>query len=520
MQEILKMRLPTCKEWDWLADLTGEDASLIHWESILSWCQNADSNRPSYRAVRGYCSVRHWSYYKASTQLESVGFRPAIELGDNTPPDGTVVVVGTLYMGGQPVKIPTNPTQDGDILDYIPGSKLELRRALTDKNYQLRAIQVGDILIADQVLLKNISWKDADTNIVNHAAPADESPRKIESVRLPSNDEWDKMIDVTVGVDSRVHWRGSYSWCSDKYSEDPSRRIARGLYAGRSAAPFPAESRMVNVGFRPVFAIENSENIPEGKTVTVGTLYMDGQPVLANHNGAVDVPIYNPAAFLEFREPVDDPLYQIKAIKVGDVLIADRILLREISWDDLDKLSFCGDANEQNVISKGDVKMELNQAVIYIGDSEHGTYTIVCSHQNEQKVRAALTKWYPKWVKRFSGRVPTLWGVLEDNVGFMKDLLEDENMELLGMSDKAIIRLEDEVYGTCAIVCSRKNEYSVNAFLSKRYPMWASKCIGKPDETPWNDVISAVNDMKELLGDNNLEFLGECKDIRIPLRQK
>ena len=35
------------------------------------------------------------------------------------------------------------------------------------------------------------------------------------------------------------------------------------------------------------------------------------------------------------REALDDPEYQVKAIKAGNVLIADKVLLKNISWDDL-----------------------------------------------------------------------------------------------------------------------------------------------------------------------------------------
>lgn len=35
------------------------------------------------------------------------------------------------------------------------------------------------------------------------------------------------------------------------------------------------------------------------------------------------------------REALDDPEYQVKAIKAGNVLIADKVLLKNISWDAL-----------------------------------------------------------------------------------------------------------------------------------------------------------------------------------------
>ena len=63
-------------------------------------------------------------------------------------------------MDGKPVRVSTNPTKDGAIPDYIPGTKLELGAPIQDAAYQVQAIKVGNILIADRVLIKNVSWDD------------------------------------------------------------------------------------------------------------------------------------------------------------------------------------------------------------------------------------------------------------------------------------------------------------------------------------------------------------------------
>ena len=69
-------------------------------------------------------------------------------------------MAGTLYMNDMPVKVPQNPISIGDIPDYIPGAKLELGAPIQDAAYQVQAIKIGNIMIADRVLLKNISWDD------------------------------------------------------------------------------------------------------------------------------------------------------------------------------------------------------------------------------------------------------------------------------------------------------------------------------------------------------------------------
>lgn len=51
----------------------------------------------------------------------------------------------------------TSPTKYGDVVKYLPGAKLEFRQAIDDADYQIRAIKVGGVLIADRVLLAYIS---------------------------------------------------------------------------------------------------------------------------------------------------------------------------------------------------------------------------------------------------------------------------------------------------------------------------------------------------------------------------
>ena len=54
-----------------------------------------------------------------------------------------------------------------------------------------------------------------------------------------------------------------------------------------------------------------------------------------------DIPEYAREGTLKFMPPVENPDYQIRAIKIGGILIADRNLVFLISWDDLDKQGFC-----------------------------------------------------------------------------------------------------------------------------------------------------------------------------------
>ena len=154
------MCLPTSSEWDRFVDIAHGDDSIMHWRDVFSWCQDSETNSAFCRTIRGYISARYGEEF--GTHRDSlVGFRPAIRLpSPDTSPDETLVTIGTLYMNGRPIRVPTTPTWKGNIIGYVPNAKLELRAPVQNAAYQVRAIQVGDILIADRVLLKNISWDD------------------------------------------------------------------------------------------------------------------------------------------------------------------------------------------------------------------------------------------------------------------------------------------------------------------------------------------------------------------------
>lgn len=155
-----KVRMPMCVEWGRLADIVCEDNTKMHWEGMVSWCMDRYKNDLSCRAVRGYLSARRWYDYTATLSGSDFGFRPAfVPLTPDVTKNGTVIPIATLYMSGKPVLVPQNPVNGGDIQQYRKGAKLEFRKPLDDPRYQIQAIKVDRIYIADRNLLCEISWE-------------------------------------------------------------------------------------------------------------------------------------------------------------------------------------------------------------------------------------------------------------------------------------------------------------------------------------------------------------------------
>ena len=170
----MKMRIPTNYEWDKFMDVIQEDDDKAHWKKMFSWVHdpNFEETYPSHRVNRGYDAARNVSWSSSGLRDAHLGFRPAFDILETDAlvsglRDGDTVTIGTLYMGGKPVKVPQNLTYDGDIADYILGAKLEMQEALADPAYQVTAIRVGNVLIADRCLVRNISYDDTQTACTN-----------------------------------------------------------------------------------------------------------------------------------------------------------------------------------------------------------------------------------------------------------------------------------------------------------------------------------------------------------------
>ena len=156
-----KVRMPTCAEWNRLADIVHGDNKKMYWRRMYSWCMDRDKDYPSFRVVRGCDSARFWNYYLAASSSPRVGFRPAfVPLSPDDTENGRVIQVATFYMDGEPVLVSQNPVGFGDVHEYRKGAKLEFGEPLDDPRYQIHAIKVDGIYIADRDLLCMISWKE------------------------------------------------------------------------------------------------------------------------------------------------------------------------------------------------------------------------------------------------------------------------------------------------------------------------------------------------------------------------
>ena len=162
-------------------------------------------------------------------------------------------------------------------------------------------IKDGDktLLICDRVILVNVSWDDLNGQgyVTGKTITIDGTKYKCRLLTggsnrrnndwyaggTPTNNEWDRFItreEVITGLPAPVssdldtnlnttdhnsahnqlwHWAGVYSWCQETWAENASYRALRGYHSARYWNNNSSGSRYVNVGFRPVLEVLNTD---------------------------------------------------------------------------------------------------------------------------------------------------------------------------------------------------------------------------------------------------------------------
>lgn len=162
-------------------------------------------------------------------------------------------------------------------------------------------IKDGDktLLICDRVILVSVSWDDLNGQgyVTGKTITIDGTKYKCRLLTggsnrrnndwyaggTPTNNEWDRFItreEVITGLPAPVssdldtnlnttdhnsthnqlwHWVGVYSWCQETWAENASYRAYRGYNSARYWYYDSSGDRSVNVGFRPVLEVLNTD---------------------------------------------------------------------------------------------------------------------------------------------------------------------------------------------------------------------------------------------------------------------
>lgn len=219
----IPMRFPTTKEYNLLRRVTNEENEKMHWEDMYTFIRkpkelSAASEIPPIpdflEIARGGMEAGYWITCTHEDQSLSVGFRPTISTVSLPHLNGTElnigdsVVMGTLYMDGNPVKVPTNPTATGDMTAYQRGSRLALRYDCDDPSYQITGIYVGrSRIVADRCILNNISYADLERlNLVKRMLdyPTTVDATRISEKSAPASHSAQRTMSATATIPAKI----------------------------------------------------------------------------------------------------------------------------------------------------------------------------------------------------------------------------------------------------------------------------------------------------------------------------
>ena len=224
------------------------------------------------------------------------------------------VKLGGFYNNGAILKRPTKPWRPDDSaggnsgygdIPQMSGSMANYTFGDTpsaDANkLQWVKIKDGDktLLICDRVILVSVSWDDLNGQgyVTGKTITIDGTKYKCRLLTggsnrrnndwyaggTPTNNEWDRFItreEVITGLPAPVssdldtnlnttdhnsthnqlwHWVGVYSWCQETWAENASYRASRGYFSARFWNYNSSGLRLVDVGFRPVLEVLNTD---------------------------------------------------------------------------------------------------------------------------------------------------------------------------------------------------------------------------------------------------------------------
>ena len=191
-------------------------------------------------------------------------------------------------------------------------------------------------------------------------------------LRLPTSEEWDRLVSVTNGDDDKMHWKSNRSFCQDQDKEYSFMRVTRGNESALGHSRVHMSDSAYYIGFRPV--LEPSDPtvlhpMRDGTVLKFGALVVNGDPIKVpqDPSSLQDTVRFN--TLIKWKKPdvisVRDhgvkPAHEIQWIKAGDLLIADRNLLCDITMNKLDELG---------VVTGKEIQLDIPQNLLINAQKE------------------------------------------------------------------------------------------------------------------------------------------------------
>lgn len=263
--------------------------------------------------------------------------------------DYSVFKFGVLYLGTKAQPVPRRPMLVGGDVPPYDGSTISVGPLKNGEKITWVKPNGLNILIADRVLLANVSWEDLNQNgfIAGRPVLIDRQYFRCrllqvgEKVNVPN--EWDATLDETGENNALWHWNTMYFWGADVPANGTPTRVVRGRCSARHFDYISAAGQYSNLGFRPILEPLLSDNPTpninlDGINFQLNNLprtdaiYPILQPtqenVFADIPGGGKVRMYT---FMEDGRPIhmDEPVKDLSKLTLTDRYYGDEYL---VSW--------------------------------------------------------------------------------------------------------------------------------------------------------------------------------------------
>ena len=230
------------------------------------------------------------------------------------------VILGSLYLDGMAQPNPQNPIQGGDIPSYDGASSVTIGDTVTGKGITWIRPEGMKVLVADRVLMTNVSYHDLDQFQFTEGTVVSIDRiryrcRIMKEMQQEGKGEWDDYLARTNNLTSLWNWRTIGTICGETRAvaskgiqpaqASSSSAIVRGGKSSKLFGRVEACKRSNEMGFRPILIpVEN--NLPHyGKRVTLdGQQFLVGQDMIHTSRDKIAIEEgFRPILFPEVGQP-------------------------------------------------------------------------------------------------------------------------------------------------------------------------------------------------------------------------
>lgn len=222
--------------------------------------------------------------------------------------------------------VPTNPTYDGDIVNFVEDGMIILNGADYRKNDAITWIKPDHmpILVADRVLVRKVSYNDLMEMGYASDGPIGGRIVRLNGIpfccRLPDGgskilqgtydntepNEWDACLSIAGDDNGIWHWAMMSFWAQGKSKKRggngttlQTARPARGFNKPTSFTPMFGKHRGKDIGFRPILEPLQSTPFCQYREIS-----LDGQPFCVAQNKLKDITetFFRPAIYPQKKD--------------------------------------------------------------------------------------------------------------------------------------------------------------------------------------------------------------------------